>query len=43
MATRIGLEPTISAVTGRHSNQLNYRAEFFMVGDDRLELPTPCV
>ena len=28
MATRIGLEPTTSAVTGRHSNQLNYRAAF---------------
>ena len=26
MATRIGLEPTTSAVTGRHSNRLNYRA-----------------
>ena len=26
MATRMGLEPMISAVTGRHSNQLNYRA-----------------
>ena len=23
MATRMGLEPMISAVTGRHSNQLN--------------------
>jgi hypothetical protein len=27
MATRRGLEPLTSAVTGRHSNQLNYRAE----------------
>lgn len=26
MATQDGLEPTISAVTGRHSNQLNYWA-----------------
>ena len=26
MATRKGLEPSTSAVTGRHSNQLNYRA-----------------
>ena len=26
MATRIRLELTTSAVTGRHSNQLNYRA-----------------
>ena len=26
MATRMGLEPTTSAVTGRHSNQLNHRA-----------------
>ena len=28
MATRKGLEPSTSAVTGRHSNQLNYRAIF---------------
>ena len=28
MATRRGLEPLTSAVTGRHSNQLNYRAVF---------------
>ncbi len=26
MATRKGLEPSTSAVTGRHSNRLNYRA-----------------
>ena len=38
MATRRGLEPRTSAVTGRHSNQLNYRAilELMM----RLELMT---
>ena len=28
MATRKGLEPSTSGVTGRHSNQLNYRAAF---------------
>ena len=28
MATRKGLEPSTSAVTGRHSNRLNYRAIF---------------
>ena len=26
LATRKGLEPSTSGVTGRHSNQLNYRA-----------------
>src|SRR5690606_507829 len=28
MATWTGLEPVTSAVTGRHSNQLNYQAGF---------------
>ena len=44
MATRMGLEPMISAVTGRHSNQLNYRAiKRLMVGDNRIELLTSCL
>ena len=41
MATRMGLEPMTSAVTGRHSNQLNYRAvrrfisaTVIIIGDD---------
>ena len=29
MATRKGLEPSTSGVTGRRSNQLNYRARQF--------------
>ncbi len=43
----------ISAVTGRHSNQLNYRAillypailqaKALMVGDNRIELLTSCL
>ncbi len=28
MADRTGLEPATSGVTGRHSNQLNYRSAF---------------
>ena len=31
-ADRTGLEPATSAVTGRHSNQLNYRSSFPVVG-----------
>jgi hypothetical protein len=30
-ADRTGLEPATSAVTGRHSNQLNYRSIEFVV------------
>ncbi len=31
LATRMGLEPMISAVTGRHSNQLNYLAVYVII------------
>ena len=30
MADRTGLEPATSGVTGRHSNQLNYRSAYFL-------------
>ena len=42
MATRKGLEPSTSSVTGWHSNQLNYRAKY-MVGVIGLEPMTPCL
>ena len=29
MAVRTGLEPATSCVTGRHSNQLNYRTGYY--------------
>ena len=32
MAERTGLEPATSGVTGRHSNQLNYRSMVGAVG-----------
>ena len=41
MATRNGLEPSTSCVTGRRSNQLNYRAK--MVGVTGLEPVTLCL
>src|SRR5699024_1597195 len=31
MAVRTGLEPATSCVTGRHSNQLNYRTLFSLI------------
>ena len=50
MATRRGLEPLTSAVTGRHSNQLNYRANVnagkpaeFLVGANGIEPLTFCL
>ena len=30
VADRTGLEPATSGVTGRHSNQLNYRSEILL-------------
>ena len=32
MAVRTGLEPATSCVTGRHSNQLNYRTSIAGTG-----------
>ena len=51
LATRRGLEPLTSSVTGWHSNQLNYRAvctgaafcPVRMVGTTGLEPVTPCL
>ena len=41
LAERTGLEPATLGVTGRYSNQLNYRSEFqTMVGAEGLEPPT---
>ncbi len=52
LAERTGLEPATPGVTGRYSNQLNYRsaADFrrtqqqaLLVGGDGIEPPTFCV
>ena len=49
LAERTGLEPATPGVTGRYSNQLNYRSVYSdhyfdlplnLVGAERLELPT---
>ena len=42
MADRTGFEPATSGVTGRHSNQLNYRSVEcnLMVGAEGVEPPT---
>ncbi len=34
VADRTGLEPATSGVTGRHSNQLNYRSALFRCNSD---------
>ena len=38
LAEWTGLEPATPGVTGRYSNQLNYRS--YLVGAESLELPT---
>ena len=41
LAERTGLEPATSGVTGRHSNQLNYRSRIrVVVGAEGFEPPT---
>ncbi len=41
MAERTGLEPATPGVTGRYSNQLNYRSNIrTVVGAEGLEPPT---
>jgi hypothetical protein len=42
LAERTGLEPATPGVTGRYSNQLNYRSFLYesLVGADGIEPPT---
>ena len=42
MADRTGLEPATSGVTGRHSNQLNYRSLEWWVMRDLNPRHSPC-
>ena len=37
LADRTGLEPATSGVTGRHSNQLNYRSAYTSVTASRFQ------
>ena len=37
-AVRTGLEPATSAVTGRHSNQLNYRTDLLRFSTERVQM-----
>jgi hypothetical protein len=48
VAERTGLEPATPGVTGRYSNQLNYRSTVDelsqkLVGGDGIEPPTLCL
>ena len=43
LAERTGLEPATPGVTGRYSNQLNYRSNLSLVGVDGVEPPTFCL
>ena len=38
MAVRTGLEPATHGVTGRYSNQLNYRTIFYCFDPDSLKI-----
>ncbi len=42
LAERTGLEPATPGVTGRYSNQLNYRSEFWWVLTGSNRRPSPC-